>query len=77
MIGVRQVVLGLMMGAVLIAFGMIPGLFDGVAEGLRNLDQRRHFHVPTRTPIPVDPPRWFAVAGVALIALALTAYFSG
>jgi len=77
-IGLRQLVLGLSMGSVLLVFGLVPGLFQGLTEAVRNYGDRLsgRFPSPSRGPAQFDQPRWLAAIGAALIAVTLLAYVS-
>jgi hypothetical protein len=83
-IDLRQVAIGVFMGTMLIVFGLVPGLFQGFAEGVRralesfqngNLLAVR-FHVQPSRHVAVSQPRWLAAIGAALIAGTLFAYLS-
>ena len=75
-----QVITGLVGGCVLIVFGLVPGLFDGLAEGVRNfsnsLTSPFHHHHPRRHE-PTHPPIGLALLGCALILLTLLGYLAG
>ena len=76
---------GLIMGCVLIALGLTPGLFrgltNGIARGLLN------FRNSLSSPVPITPPRhapdekahrsiWIAAIGLGLILLSLFGYLT-
>ena len=72
------------MGCALLVFGLVPGLFQGFAEGVRkalesfqngNLLSPR-FQVHLHRQVQAGQPRWLAAIGAALIAGTLLAYFS-
>jgi hypothetical protein len=80
-IDVRQVVIGVSMGSVLLVFGLVPGLFQGLVEGVRNvlasfqsgnlLSPRFLVH-PARQ-AQFGQPISLAATGAALIVLTLLA----
>ena len=75
-----QVITGLLAGFVLIAFGLVPGLFDGLSEGVRNFSNSltSPFHHPhPRRHEPTHPPMGLALLGGALILLTLLGYLAG
>ena len=67
--------IGVIMGALLIAAGVIPGLFRRLAEVfLEGIQNFRHSLIPGLPPLPapvvrVRQPYWLAAAGAALLAL--------
>ena len=81
----RDLETGLLIGCVLIALGLTPGLFQGltdvVARGLLN------FRNSLSSPVPITPPRhaqdekphrslWLAGIGLGLILLSLFGYLT-
>jgi hypothetical protein len=66
------------MGSVLIVFGLVPGLFQELAEGVRDFGDRlsSRFPGPSRPHAQFNQPRWLAAIGVAVIAATLLAYFA-
>jgi hypothetical protein len=75
---------GVLMGSVLVVFGLVPGLFQRFAEGVRNaLTSLQDGNLPSAR-FQVHPvwqaqsgqPRWLAIIGAALIAGTLLSYFS-
>ena len=84
MIGLKQVEMAIVIGCVLLVFGLVPGEFDGFAERIRNElssfqnGNLRSFHFQVHPSRPVEFRRhgWLAVIGAALIAGTLIAYFS-
>ena len=75
-----DVAVGVVTGFALIAVGLVPGLFHGLMEGVRN------FSNSTFSPFAVGPapgtgyenvhgPLWLAGLGAALIVLSVLAYF--
>jgi len=75
------VVSAIVVGSVLIALGLVPGLFHGLEDGIRN------FADTLRSPFPISRtnhteydklprPLWLSALGTALIALSLLAYWS-
>jgi hypothetical protein len=78
-IGPDQVVNGVMVGLLCLFLGFVPGLLNMLADGLETaatlfswrFDQRR------RTSRGFEPtPRWFALAGIAMIVLTFAAYYA-
>lgn len=68
---------GLLSGLVLLALGLIPGLFQTFTDGVQN------FLASISSPYPVHPhlrnqqqwrPVWLAVAGAMLILLSMAEY---
>jgi len=76
-IGPRQLVLGISIGAALILCGLIPGLFQQFSDGVRNALDRvtSPFLAPARTHAEVRRPAWLAAAGAAFIVATALAYF--
>ena len=84
MIHLKQAVIGICMGSVLLALGLVPGLFQGLVEGVRNalasfqngnlLSSR--FQVHPGWQAQSSQPGWLAATGAGLIAVTLLAYFS-
>jgi hypothetical protein len=81
-IDLRQVATGVVIGTMLLVFGLVPGLFQGFADGVRRalesfqngnlLAVRFHSH-PSRD-VEASQPRWLAGIGAALIAGTLIGY---
>jgi hypothetical protein len=80
---IHQVVNAIVVGSALIALGLLPGLFHGLKEGVRNFS--RSFWspfssivgVPHRTDYEKVPgPMWLALVGIAVIFLSLLLYIS-
>ncbi len=73
----HDMMIGVLTGCVCLVFGLVPGLFDGLSEGIRNF---RDGLLPVLTPrrrIPYEPvgaPAWMAVAGACWIAFVILAY---
>ena len=79
MIGPDQVVNGVMVGLLCLFLGLVPGALDMLAEGLVTASALLfgRFAPPRRTSRGLEPtPRWFAVAGVAMIVLTFAAYYA-
>ncbi len=70
--------IGVLAGAVLIVFGIIPGVFQSTADGVRNFVNllSAQFPGPERVHEEFPQPRWLAGVGAALIALTVLAYLS-
>jgi hypothetical protein len=75
-IGPHQVVIGLSAGFVLILLGLVPGLFQGLVEGVRNFSDAlcSRFPSPSCSYARIYQPRWLGLLGAALIAATLLAY---
>lgn len=76
-----EVMTGVLSGCVLIALGLVPGLFRNLVEGVRNLCDS------VSSGAPVSPPRqtegdtlqrpiWLAGIGALLITLTVLTYLS-
>lgn len=70
--------IGVLAGAVLIVFGVVPGVFQGIVDGVRNSVNllSSQFPGPSRLREEFPRPRWLAGLGAALIALTVLAYLS-
>jgi hypothetical protein len=72
----RQLTTALIVGLLLIALGTVPGLFRGLAEGVRNYlawDLRQPLRLDgTPEPKSENDPYWLAWLGIAFIVLALS-----
>ncbi len=83
MIGPGQFVNGIWMGIVLIALGLLPGLFEDLADALRKITGLMFSPVPipsrlrTQTQrVPLKQQPWLAALGGAIIATTFILYFS-
>lgn len=83
MIGPAQFVNGIWMGVVLIALGLLPGLFENLADALRKFTglvfspapiPSRLGTRPQRVPLKQQP--WLAALGAAIIAATFILYFA-
>jgi hypothetical protein len=74
-----EVITGLVSGCVLIAFGLLPGLFERLSEGVRNFSNHltSPFSHHPRPHQPIHPPIGLAVLGFAMILLTVLGYFAG
>jgi hypothetical protein len=79
----QQMITALVIGSVLIAVGLIPGLLSGLAERIQNsLDElfpfsaREPRYRNTYGSRPIPGQIWLAVLGMALIMISIFAYFS-
>jgi len=75
-----EVITGLISGSVLIVFGLVPGPFDRLSEGVRNFSNSltSPFHPPhPRRHEPIHPPMGLALLGGAMILLTLLGYLAG
>jgi len=77
-IKLNQVVFGVLIGSVLIALGLVPGLYQRLTEGVRDCHEMwsRRFPSPPHLYGQRHQPSWLAVLGAALIAVAVLAYLS-
>jgi hypothetical protein len=78
---VRQFVFAILFGCALIAFGLVPGLFQSLQDGIRNFSASISSPFPMTAPHRRDydklsRPLWLAVIGVALILASLFMYRS-
>lgn len=75
---VHQVLPALLTGIVLLALGLIPGLFQSFTDGIQNLLTSISSPYPMRPPLSRRDewrrPILLAVAGAALILLSLAEY---
>jgi hypothetical protein len=82
MIGPAQFVNGIWMGVVLIALGLVPGIFENLTDLLRNITgMSSPVPIPSRRPTqfqPVLPVRqpWLAALGLIIIAATFLLYFA-
>lgn len=76
MIGRYQVMIGVVSGCILIVFGLVPGLFQDLADGVRRYSDSFTAGFPTspRLYTPIRRPRWLAGLGFLLIVLTIVAY---
>jgi hypothetical protein len=74
----HQLVTSMVMGIGMILLGIIPGLLQTLANGVIGFADLMspRFQRRSRTQIEIDDPHWFALCGIALIALASLAYLS-
>ena len=74
----HDVMIGVLSGCVLIVFGLVPGLFQGLTEGVRNLLNSVSSPLPTkpRRDKSYDRPISLAGIGATLIVLSVLAYLS-
>ena len=75
---IKAVVVNILMGCALIALGSIPGLFDGLKEGIENLRAAFSHHLPPhwRQANQGQPARgefWLAAGGAVLILINVVA----
>ena len=69
---------GVLSGAVMIVIGLVPGLFQGLAEGVQNLGSllSARFPSPFQRRAEFRQPIGLAVLGAAWIGLSVVAYLS-
>jgi hypothetical protein len=70
-----------MIGAVLIALGFVPGVFQRVQSGIQDFRDSLYSPFPARFPHQTDydnlpRPFWLAGLGLAVILLSLAAYLA-
>jgi hypothetical protein len=82
MIGPAQVVNGFWMGMVLIALGLIPGLFQNLTDSLRKIIGRT-LPIPISSrwqtqvqPVELKQQLWLVVLGWAILAATMILYFA-
>ena len=68
-----------MIGSVLIALGLVPGVFQRVQDGIQNFRDSLYSPFPARFPHQTDydslaRPLWLAGIGLAVILVSLTEY---
>jgi hypothetical protein len=68
----------MVMGIGMILLGIIPGLLQTLADGVVGFADliNPRFQRRSRSRIEFNDPHWFALGGIALIALACLAYLS-
>jgi hypothetical protein len=82
MIGPAQVVNGFWMGMVLIALGLIPGLFQNLTDSLRKIiGTTLPIPIPSRwqthvQPVELKQQLWLVVLGWAILAATMILYFA-
>ena len=78
MIGTDQVINGVGIGLVLIFLGLVPGLYQSLAEGLANCASllSTRFAFLRWSCGELQQPRWFAAVGMVVISLAFLAYYA-
>ncbi len=84
MIGLSQLMIGLLAGAFLIVLGIVPGFFQSIVDGFLNSVNLFSLQFLGSTRFPGPPrlheefprPRWLAGLGALLITLAVLAYLS-
>ena len=76
-IGLDQLMIGVVWGALLIAIGLIPRLFQGLVEGVHNYVSlsSSEFRGRSQPVDTVDQPTWLAGLGAVIVALTVVAYF--
>jgi hypothetical protein len=75
MIEPRDVVIGVTCGLVAIAFGLIPGLFQNLADGVRTFGDALRGSQSNHV-MPMEQPTGLAILGAALMALTIGAYLT-
>jgi hypothetical protein len=77
MIQASHVVNGVWMGTVLLLLGLVPRLYEALAQAISRLGAMLALRLPISTPAPAEfrAPMWFPYAGAAIIALTLVARF--
>jgi hypothetical protein len=75
----HELVTGVLAGCVLIVFGLVPGLFQGLVEGVQNFRDSLSSIFPIAPQYRsgyenLQPPRWMAGVGAALTVLTVLGY---
>jgi hypothetical protein len=81
----HELIVGITVGSILLAFGLVPGLFDGVAAGV--MQAMRNFRESLSSNWPAAPTRraeyerlhrpfWLAGVGALLMAITVLDYLS-
>jgi hypothetical protein len=75
-IDLNQFTNGIFMGFVLISLGLVPGLYQNLAEGLLKFGNFAHSRlpVPIRTRTQFPQPRWFAPLGALVLVASIVAF---
>ena len=73
MIGESELTIALVVGSVLIVFGLVPGVFAQLVEGVHNLLATLSPD-SIREPEQAKQPAWLAIAGALLMGAAIVAY---
>jgi hypothetical protein len=82
MIGPAQFVNGIWMGMVLIALGLIPGLFQNLTDSLRKIiGTSLPVPIPSRWQTEIQPVKlkqqpWLVLLGWAILAATIILYFA-
>jgi len=79
MVQPRELATALMIGAVLIALGFVPGVLQRVQDGIQNFRDSLYSPFPARFPHQTDyeslsRPLWLAGLDLAVILASLVAY---
>lgn len=79
MIGIDQVTNGISIATVLLILGLVPGLFQALVHGLRNVSNLVALRISLPVPYlqskdQVDQPYWFAAAGMLVLLITCIAY---
>jgi hypothetical protein len=75
----RELVIGVVAGAVGIVFGLVPGLFSGLTVGVRNFREALLFGAPLhphrlRETEELQRPFGLATVGAMIVAVTVAAY---
>lgn len=75
----HDLVVGLVAGGVALAFGLIPGLFDSLTEGVRTFRDSVLFGVPvpprrSTEAERLQKPLWLAGVGALIVVFSVLAY---
>ena len=74
MITLHQLTEGVVLGLLCVALGLVPGLMENLVYEVYTLAEKLAPGFPVSRPQSVEPPRWFAVVGGAVIFLTMLAY---
>lgn len=77
----RGIGVGIVMGCMCLVFGLVPSLFHGLMDGIRNFRDSLAPGLPMRPTRrteheALDRPLWLIVVGALLIALSVAGYLA-
>ncbi len=77
-INVHELAMGVITGIAMIVLGILPGVFQAIAQAIFNSADRlmRRFPPASASPDQFRLPRWFAPLGAAVTAASFLAYFA-
>lgn len=74
MITLHQLTEGVALGLLCVAFGLVPGLMENLVSEVYTLAEKLAPGFPVSRPQSIEPPRWFAIVGGAIIFFTMLAY---